>query len=194
MGTPSAGPGDSNGGSGADDGTQGSPAPGDVVTDDAGTSEAGPQKPPPPIAYAGALATTAKVPFGGPPYCKYNVTLKNVTVDVQLLATGEIADATVTDLMVEEAVSCPHPPANPNNQSFAFDSAQKTADGVKVTFKGASTNSPKTSLVMTVTTSPADGGVDGGSDGYPADLTWTRTDEPAPLAWKVNAKVSLYPK
>jgi hypothetical protein len=191
SGTPSGGSGESP------PPDEGSPSPGNVVTEDSGPSDpdAGPGKPPPPIDFTGALAATAKVPFGGSPYCNYDVTLKQVAVDVHLLASGDVADATVTDTMVEDAPGCQYPPQNPSNQSFAFASSEKIAGGVKVTFTGAQDNKPATALVMTITTSPPDAGADAASaDGYPATLTWNRTDQPAPLAWKVTAKITLRPK
>ena len=64
----------------------------------------------PPVLYEGTLAVTAVVPFGGSPYCSYDVKLSNVVVDVKMNDMGELVSATASDVMTESVRgSCPYP-------------------------------------------------------------------------------------
>jgi hypothetical protein len=163
---------------------QPAPPPPDTSGDDAGSNEV-PVKPT--TAYAGTLAATAPVSFGGGSYCKYEITMKNVAVDLALLDSGQVDSGTVKNTAVEKAIACPYQPAPPNNQSFTFKSQTTNADGSRhLVFAGAAGNG-----YGTVLTADLAAAADAGADGYTATLTWKRTDQKAPLAWTVTAKIPL---
>lgn len=136
--------------------------------------------------YVGTLDTTTTVRFGGTPYCSYDVTLKNVKIEVAALPDGSVIGASVRDTMVEASVPpCTLSPAPPADCSFAFTKATTTATGVQLAFKGASTNHPATELLIDLTKA-------GGS--YEAAARWRRTDQVAPLVWVVSTKITLGPR
>jgi hypothetical protein len=153
------------------------PAPSDGGTDGSSAD--------PPKRYGGALAATETFDFGGSGFCKYQMTLKDVLVDVRVLPTGEVSAATVKDLAVEKAIDCPHAPMPESKQSFTLKSSTIVPSGVRVELNGASTNRPKTALVVDLTAK---------AGGYEAALTWHRTDQAPPLDWTVTATIQLAPK
>lgn len=132
--------------------------------------------------YAGSLAASEAAAFGGGGYCNYKMTLKDITVEMVILDTGDVGNAVVRDLAVEEAVSCPYPPMDPSIQDFALKGSTTTTSGVRVEFTGAKSNQPETSLVVDLVAQGA---------GYDATMTWKRTDQGPPLSWTVTAKVPL---
>jgi|GEM_PF-5583584 len=149
---------------------------------DAGARDAAPET----RRWTGTLAQTAPADFGGSPYCKYRMTLKQIAVDVTMKANGEVAAATVTNATFEETVPpCPNPPMKPTTQEFTFASATKLAGGgVHVNFAGVAANEPETSLVL-------EGPLDGKGPSAVVALEWHRTDFGAPLDWRVTTKVTL---
>ncbi len=132
--------------------------------------------------YAGSLAASESVAFGGGGYCNYKMTLKDISVEMVVLDTGDVADAVVRDLAVEEAVSCPYAPMEPSIQDFALKSSTTTTSGVRVELNGAKSNRPETSLVVDLLAQ---------GSGYQATMTWKRTDQGPPLSWTVTAKIPL---
>jgi hypothetical protein len=74
---------------------------------------------------------------------------------------------------------------DPSIQDFTLKSTAVTTKGTRVELTGAKTNRPQTALVVDLVESSA---------GYQATATWKRTDQQAPLAWSVTAKVSLAKK
>ena len=143
--------------------------------------------PPPEETFAGTLGTTATVPFGGSGFCKYDITLRDVAIEVAFAANGEVAGATVRDLAVEKALDgCPYGAMAPSIQDFTLKSQAVTTTGSRVELAGAKTNRPETALVIDL--------VPSASGGYDATATWKRTDQKAPLAWSVTAKVKLAKK
>jgi len=172
-----------------------SPAPA-PTTDDPGADVTPPADPPattppppsakPAVAYEGKLAATAAVPFGGGTYCKYDVTLKSIIVDLSVSDAGDFESATMHDVMNEATVgTCPYAAMAPSNQTFTSTKATKTATGFHIEFAGGKDNRPVTSLVVDVVMNGAS---------YDATATWKRTDIGAPLAWTVTAKVTLAKK
>lgn len=136
--------------------------------------------------FAGALATSATVPFGGGGFCKYDITLRDIAIEIEVSPSAEVARATVRDLAVEQALDgCPHAPMEPSIQDFTLKSAAVTTTGTRIELVGAKTNRPATSLVIDL--------VETGT-GFEATATWTRTDQKAPLAWSVTAKTNLAKK
>lgn len=136
--------------------------------------------------FAGTLATTATVPFGGGGFCKYDITLRDVAIEIELSEAGEVTRATVRDLAVERALDgCPHAPMDPSIQDFTLKSTAVTTTGTRIELTGAKSNRPATSLVVDLAQAGA---------AYTATATWKRTDQTAPLAWSVTAKATLTTK
>lgn len=142
--------------------------------------------PPADTSYAGTLTTTATVPFGGNGFCKYDITLRDVAIAIDVSTKGEVTRATMRDLAVERALDgCPYGPMEPSIQDFTSKTQSVTTTGTRVEFVGAKANRPQTSLVVDLVPS---------ANGYQATATWKRTDQTAPLAWSVTAKMTLAKK
>jgi hypothetical protein len=136
--------------------------------------------------YVGTLDSTPTVRFGGSPYCFYDVTLKQVEIEVAALPNGDVIGAQVTDTMVEASVPpCTYSPSPPSAQSFSFTTSKPTADGFELSFNGAAQNQPATKLVV---------GLKKVGSSYEAAANWHRTDQPAPLDWTATTKITLGPR
>jgi hypothetical protein len=134
--------------------------------------------------FTGTLAASAVTGFGGSPYCKYTITLKQIDVDVTVNAAGGLAGASVTDLAVEANVQpCPNAPADPTVQKYTLASSLKLpTGGLHLELAPDPANHPSASLVL-------EG--DFGGDHVMASLEWHRTDQQPPLDWRVTAGVPL---
>jgi len=178
--------------------TGSTPAPlptGKPVTRDAGAGIADAAPPPPVDAspvdagaqarhFTGTLATTPATGFGGSPYCKYTITLKQIDVDITLSGAGNVAAASVTDLAVEaDVLPCPNPPQDPSIQKFTLASSLKLpTGGLHLELAPDPANHPAASLVI-------EGDFSG--DHVTASLEWHRTDQQPPLDWLVTSSVPL---
>ena len=142
------------------------------------------------LAFHGTLAATATVSFGGnyadASYCKYTVTLKNVTIDL-LVQGDQLVASTVKDQMVEAIVgTCSSPSIATNTQTFALaTAATATGGGFHSTYLGASGNQPRESLVVDLTRN---------GTGYIASATWHRIDLFPPFDWTVTATIPIAPQ
>jgi hypothetical protein len=134
--------------------------------------------------FTGSLAATAPSDFGGSPYCKYRITLKQIDVDIAFDGAGEVIGGSVSNLAVEESVPpCPNGAVPPNIHKYTAASAGKLpSGGVHIVLGPDPENQPKASLVL-------DGDFRGGT--AQASLEWHRTDQNAPLDWRVTAKIPL---
>jgi hypothetical protein len=147
---------------------------------DASVVDAGPQS----RVFTGTLAATATTAFGGEGYCNYRVTMKSVEVSVTVTQAGDIANAAVTSLAVEETVPpCPHPPLPPNVHKYYLASSSKLpAGGSHLELARDPLNRPEATLVL-------EG--DFRADTVKAALEWHRTDIGPPFDWRVTTTVSL---
>jgi hypothetical protein len=137
--------------------------------------------------FAGTLATTATVPFGGGGFCKYDITLKDVAIEIEILPNGDVGRATVRDLAVERSLEgCPYGPMDPSIQDFTLKTHGVTTTGTRIELEGSKTNRPATALVVDLVPTAA--------AGYAATATWKRTDQQGALAWSVTAKATLAKK
>jgi hypothetical protein len=143
-----------------------------VTTSDAGSSAGG--------AFIGTLSATPATQFGGvSPHCTYDVTLKNVSIEIDLNPNGQVIGGTVSDLMVETIVgSCPYAPQANSQQAFAFS----TANGTTLSWIGGTDNHPQTDLKIELTKAGAS---------YQAAATWTRTDLTDDFQWVVKTEITL---
>jgi hypothetical protein len=155
--------------------------PDDVAVVDATPPDAGPES----VRWTGTLATTKTVEFGGSPYCKYRVTLRQVEIDVTMKKTGEVVNASVKNVVVEESVPpCTFPPQNPNAHQYSLAKSKPAPTGLQLDFAPFAANRPRATLVMV-------GPLDGASPSATVSLEWHRTDQPAPLDWRVTAIVPV---
>lgn len=134
--------------------------------------------------FTGSLAATATADFGGSPYCKYRITLKQVAVDVAFDGAGEVIGGSVSNLAVEESVPpCPNATVPPNIHKYTAASASKLpSGGVRIVLGPDHENQPKASLVL-------EGDFRGGT--AQGSFEWHRTDQGPPLDWRVTAKIPL---
>lgn len=166
---------------GSSTGAADSGPPPDAGPVDATPPDAGPDS----VRWTGTLATTKTVEFGGSPYCKYRVTLKQIEIDVTMKKTGEVVNALVKNVAVEESVPpCTFPPQPPNAHQYSLGSSKPAPTGLQLDFAPFATNKPKATLVMV-------GPLDGASPSATVSLEWHRTDQPAPLDWRVTAVVPV---
>lgn len=136
--------------------------------------------------YRGTLDSSAAVKFGGPPYCEYTITLKQIELELTVSTAGDFIGGTAQDLAVEAIVPpCPNPPQPSQIHKFAFRSATPAGTATMVMMDSAASNMPLTSLAITVTP---------GTGGYNAAARWTRTDQQPPLAWSVPVSFPLIAK
>ncbi|MBA3392075.1 MAG: hypothetical protein H0T89_05490 [Deltaproteobacteria bacterium] len=137
--------------------------------------------------YTGRLASTATFPFGGPPYCNFSVTLKDVELDVMFRDESFVVATTLKNRMVEANVgSCPYPPGMPSNQVFEHRGGPWGAndDGNhRPILAGLDANKPETAVTAEV------GGPN--APGQRANLRWARLGAEPTLTWIVTASVTL---
>ncbi len=134
--------------------------------------------------FTGTLAATVAKGFGGSPYCKYTITLKQIDVDVTLTGAGDAVGASVTDLGVEANVPpCPNAPSDPSIQKYTLASSLRLpSGGLHLELAADPANRPAATLVV-------EGDFSG--DHVSASAEWHRTDQQPPLDWRVTATVPL---
>lgn len=134
--------------------------------------------------FVGTLAATKPADFGGPPYCKYRITMKTVDVAVTVTEAGDIANASVSSLAFEETLPpCTYEPVAPNVHKYYLASSLKLpSGGSHLELARDPLNRPEASLVL-------EG--DFRTDTVKAALEWHRTDQKAPLDWRVTTTVTL---
>jgi hypothetical protein len=132
-----------------------------------------------------------KAAVGTATYCMYNITLKQLVVELAILPSGGVSDGHVQDLNVEEVIPSTTPVVcdsntgtiPPNIATYTLASAAPAASGVSLTFQGGATNQPNATLVGTLL--PA-------GDGYLVTLKFHRTDAADEvLNWTVASSVPL---
>jgi hypothetical protein len=146
-----------------------------------------------PAHYAGILTATKTVPFGGGANCNYRVTMKDVSMEIEV--DEHVVSAKVENTMVEEVVgACGNSPSFPNLHMYslpnAADGGVTSADAgadagslEHLVMTGRGTNGPRTRLTVDLVREEA---------GYTANLTWKRDDkQAAPLMWTVTGKLTL---
>jgi hypothetical protein len=137
------------------------------------------------LAYKGAMAESPVAAYGGPPstFCNYTMTLRQLEIELGILATGQVISGRFQDLAIEgKDAACTLGVIPPKIASYTLQSAVPSGAITKLTFLGAATNEPRTSLVGNLTRSGA---------GYSAALTVQRTDQIPVLTWTINVTLSL---
>lgn len=151
-----------------------------AVPIDASAVDAGPQS----RSLTGTLAATKATDFGGGNYCKYRMTMKSIEVTLSVTAAGDVANATVTSLAVEETVPpCQYTPTPPMLLRYYLASSSKLPGG------GSHLELGMDPLNRTEATMVIEG--DFSVDNAKAALEWHRTDQPSPLDWRITTSVSL---
>ena len=100
--------------------------------------------------FTGTLAATTPTDFGGAPYCKYRITLKQIDVDVTVDGAGRAVAAYAKDVAVEEAVPpCPNPPMPPKTNEYSLTASSKLPSGaLHIDLVGYAPNQPNTTLFL----------------------------------------------
>lgn len=133
---------------------------------------------------SGGVASVPPVTFGGPPFCMYTVTLKQLSLEIDLRG-GQAVAARTQHLGVEETVPpCTFEPQPPSISRYTLDSATGSAERLTLTMRGDPANAPTTSLTIELTSV---------GDAHEATLGWKRIDQGPPLDWAVIAKLTLSP-
>ena len=144
---------------------------------------------PPPVAYKAYLDPVPPANFGSGAdntHCAYTMTLKQLSVELDIRPSGEVTAGTVQNLNVEAVIQpCVYAPAPTVIANYAFQAATATPTGQTVTFLGATNNQTKVNLSMTLTP---------GTSVYTAVLTFHRTDQGPPLDWNVVVPLTLRPQ
>jgi hypothetical protein len=184
---------------GADYELTSAPSPAPAATQDTESEkEPAPSKPPivsqpvtsapneEPLVLAGTLAQSPKVAFGGKDYCKYEMILEDISVELSVLwSTDTVVAARVTNRTHESARDCTYAPMAPTLQGFALREAGRDKDNnILLSFDGAAENKPPTNL---------GGKLQRVGSGYELTLYWRRQAK-APLDWYVVAKVPIAQK
>lgn len=128
--------------------------------------------------YRGILAATPATRFGGV-VCTYDVTMKNIEIELAITPSGGVTSGSAKNDMVETIVgTCANPPLGSLPQVFTLT----TVNATELTFRGR--GGPETSLLVKLTKVGAS---------WEADTTWERTDRTDDLKWFVKSKVTLGP-
>jgi hypothetical protein len=126
---------------------------------------------------------TPVVAFGGTPYCNYTITLRQISLEVDVLPGMQVTSGRAQALNVEGVLPpCPHGSIPPTIATYTYQSATPIQGGQQLTFKGAGTNNPGVNLVVDLSSAGA---------GFQARMAFHRVDQPAPLDWSVVATLSM---
>lgn len=154
------------------------------------TPDAAPQQPLT-RTYQANLAMAPAAPFGGvlPDYpCKYTMTLKQVSLQLQIDGDGKVVGGTLqnmTNEVITNPTECPFLPDTDRLLKFTFKSATPVGASSMVVMQGEKANAPETSLALTVTPT---------GSSYIATGRWTRTDQVPALTWSATANLNLAEK
>lgn len=136
--------------------------------------------------YRGTLSATQPVTFGGSPFCLYTITLQQLSIDLDVVASGQPTSGRVQALNVEGTdAACPNGVIPPTIANYTLSSSTTGAGGRMLTFEGAASNNPPASLVALLTPTGTQ---------YTAMLTFHRTNQTPPLDWTVQTTIVLSPQ
>jgi hypothetical protein len=136
------------------------------------------------ISWTGTVGLVGPIPFGGAPYCNYQVSLQNLQMVLTLSANSY--SSSVQCLVVEESLNgCPHPPNPPNTHHYTAASANitKTGNNIHIVYSPNPLNNPQCSLFF-------DGIISGNS--IFGDLTFHRADQLPPLDWIATPFIEIF--
>jgi hypothetical protein len=124
--------------------------------------------------------SAASAVFGGPPYCKYRVTMQDLELKASVDNAGAVTDAELTATMVETTVgNCPFAPIGRNNHFYSGAGAV-SGDTVTIALNAAAGNKPRAAANFRGRI------VDGRLVGQ---LTLRRNDIGGNLAWAIQSAV-----
>jgi len=142
---------------------------------------------PPARTYKGNVAESSPAMFGvdAPGKCLYSMTLRQLSIELGILPSGQPVSGQVQVLNVEAVLNvgtCPYLPADPSITNFTFASAMADPGGMLLMFQEHTGDKPGASLVAELS---------GNSAAYQAQLTFHRTDLGPPLDWTVLTAATL---
>jgi hypothetical protein len=127
------------------------------------------------------VGNTASVPFGGPPYCKYTVSLENPTLEAAIDNYGRVTKALLSLTMVENSVPpCSFAPLGSRPQSYSGDGTTSGGE-IQLELNPAPGNRPQA-------TANFSGQIVNGR--LVGTLTVHRTDFGGNLAWTVRSLIN----
>jgi uncharacterized caspase-like protein len=130
---------------------------------------------PPPSSYSNGTDQT--VQFGGPPFCKYTVTLKNPTIDIAGTKPGTAQSVKLSIVMIENTIPpCAYPPLGTLQHTYTGSGLIDSNGTVSLAFTPAESNRPQATAAF-------DGKLVAGK--LIGTLTVQRIETRANLAWKV---------
>jgi hypothetical protein len=147
-----------------------------------------------PTTYKGTMDQAPAKMFGGTlgtvTYCTYTMTLRQLNVDLGIVASSkQVTSGHVQNINVEAVVAtmppCPYSPAPPVIANYTFKSATLGTTGMMLMFDGDPANATKVNLAINLSSSPT---------GYSAAMTFHRTDQGPPLDWSVPVTLALTPQ
>jgi hypothetical protein len=141
----------------------------------------------PAVTYEGKIASVPPVTFGVAPFCAYTQTVSNLVLDLLIKPNGTVIGGAMQHHNVEACPAGDIAPQPPSDVSYTLTGTQPSGDGTQLTFTGAASNRPNTTLTIQLT--PA-------GTAYNAALTIHRIDQPAnpSLDWTVTATVQITAK
>ena len=132
---------------------------------------------PVPTTYHGVVnETSPPVSFGGPPYCSYTMTLRQLDIQLGIKPSGELVSGQVEALYHEQVVVCADPPANEAIMHYTLTAAVPASGGMMLSFQEKAGDHPGATLSVVLT--PA-------GPGYQAQFSFHRTDLAPPFDWRV---------
>lgn len=132
-----------------------------------------------PVSYSSTAEQT--VQFGGPPFCKYVVTLRAPTIGMDTVKPGPIQIANLSITMIEDVVPpCDYPPLGIQQHTYFGSGNVDSSNNITLDFTPAESNRPQATVTF-------NGKLVSGR--LVGTLTAQRVSVRANLAWKVVSQL-----
>jgi hypothetical protein len=128
---------------------------GDGTTDPPGTNTGtGPTTTTPSTivgSWAGTVASSSTVPFGGGGYCDYTVALSDIRLSFDVDASLVVSNVQLRHTLNEAAIACPFQPYPPNEHNYELTGQQTSSNSILLNLRnttGAPTNNVQVSASL----------------------------------------------
>lgn len=149
---------------------------------DAPGADAGVDAPVPPATFRGTMTATPTVAFGGTPFCNYTITMRDLQLTLGIRPTGEVQFGTFTAVNEEgKDTACTAGVIPRNTASYTLSRVTPIQGGYTLAFRFIS-GDPPAELVVTLTPMGAT---------YRAAMAFHRSNQTAPLDWRVSTTLTL---
>jgi hypothetical protein len=123
---------------------------------------------------------SATLDFGGPPYCRYSVLMKDIVLSVSIDASGQVEAATVDAVMIENAIPpCRFAPIGENRHRYSGTGSTNGTE-VELQLAAAAGNDPQAAAVFKGVQSQGR---------LVGQLVFRRLGRTGNLAWTVSASM-----